>query len=323
MGSFETPATHLLQKYRNSVVNAVIATEKVGINPFSVQKATKYFAAPEFSTGDPDQSLDLLRGHCYDVAALLADSIMTMLMSALTSLSHLMDRALSPFKIKIIISAVGFVATSRLEAGCTVASMSPTFTSFGRFICFGGSFVLGLLGTFGSLLSYQGYLNRASEGAGQLCFRNRPTSHRSTQATGVGNKRRSSAVEQPWYEQHLDYFAEIYAKTIEFDKKLQSHGDAHYDHSTGQVLTVWDVLMNHVYPVQHSFTKAYNSTIWYESQASGERQHAFTPFERAMPAFNVAGYRVGLSHRQNDGLQRRQCEESDTETTSGESTPEN
>lgn len=72
------------------------------------------------------------------------------------------------------------------------------------------------------MFSFQKYLNRASESTHQFFHQNRRTSHRITQATGVGIKRRSSTMERPWYEQYLDIFDETYAKTIELE--LQSHG---------------------------------------------------------------------------------------------------
>lgn len=54
-----------------------------------------------------------------------------------------------------------------------------------------------------------------------------------------------------------------YKETIKYDEMVK-FGIAQYDQNTGDMLTHWDIVMAHIHPIRHSFSKDLKSTLWYE-----------------------------------------------------------
>jgi hypothetical protein len=147
------------------------------------------------------------------------------------------------------------------------------------------------------------------------------------QALGVGAGRKRDikvdGSEKMWFEDHLNFFSERYAITLEIDRYLNKNEKRQIDARTGHELTTWDVLMSHVYPLQHNMHPGLNSSFWAESLNGESHHHGYVSLSNMPDEVTFFGHRFRMNLPTRPQLAKRQCEQSDNETTYNEAPPHN
>jgi len=261
------PITHLIRKHANSMTKTKIPDRKDASLKAWIQSPTTF-------SGSFSDNLAILTKHGYDIEPLLKDVKFLPLNSSseANDVTYAMNKKrLAPLLVKALLVGANIVLGGLIDFGCTLGAQSLGFMETAKYLCFGAAFLFASLGSWGSLYTrarlVQAAANPVSQNAAEIAMGGLSVAQGTLGGRDL-NKRL-------WFEDNLVFFQEAYEKSLMIDNEMLNEQDKHYDKNIGQPLSTWDIIMSHVYPIQHAIHPGFNSSFWYESDDDRMRHHGF------------------------------------------------